>query len=331
MDKFYKLLKLFLILAVILVFLSVVIIFLGKSTFNKISKNTEIDNSPRLKIYTSVYPIYDFVSKIGKDKVEIVSLIRSGEDAHSFEPTAKDLMGIENADIVFYNGAGLETWIDKIQKSVSNKNLKFVNLSETVDLISGESDSHDDHDDEHNLEDHSHSHEYDPHIWLSSLNVVVMANVILENLSQLDPQNSDYYTSNYTEFVDSLVKLHLSYIENLSSLNKNEILVTHKAYGYLCELYGISQISINEGVENGEASPSKLIEIIKYIKDNNIKYILTDGLSSQKIAESIMSETGSEILVLSTLESLSEEEILNNDDFFSIMYKNLDVLKLALS
>lgn len=322
MNKIYNLIKVFCVFVLSLVFLS------GCSSQNNLESSVSND---KLTVYTSIFPVYDIVSKIGGDKIEVYSLIKNGEDAHSFEPTAKDIMNLENSDILFYNGAGLESWVEKTENSISNQNLKFINLSENIHLIEGDEDSSHSHDSDSDSHSHSHSHEYDPHIWLSPLNAVVIADNIFENLVLLDAENTEYYTANYEKFVQDLETLHSLYTEELSSLNKKEILVTHKAYGYLCDTYGLTQVSVNDNIENSEPSPAKLIEIIEYIKENDIKYILTDGLSSTKVAESISNETGVEILTLSTLESLSEEELLNNDDYLSIMYRNLEVLKLVLS
>lgn len=324
-------------------------------------KDTE--NKEGLKVYASVYPIYDFAKKIAGDKLDVEMVMPQGTEPHGGEPDTKAIKNLESADLFIYNGAGLESWTDKVIDSLSNKDLKVVEASEGVDLIKSSHDHEDEyHDHEgaeenhnheaeenhdhnheaaennHNHEAHEEDHEHeghhhgpmDPHVWISPKNAKIEMENIKNGLVELDKENADYYESNYQKYAKMLDELDAKYSEKLRDLPNKTIVVSHEAYGYLCRDYNLTQIGI-KGV-NAETEPDakKMAEIINYVKENKITTIFTEELIDPKVSKIIADETGCLVKVLSPIEGLSEEQIKNNEDYFSIMEENLENLVGAL-
>lgn len=307
-------------------------------------KDTE--NKEGLRVYASVYPMYDFAKKIAGDKLDVEMVMPQGTEPHGWEPDTKAIKNLESADLFIYNGAGLESWTDKVIDSLSNKDLKVVEASEGVDLIKSSHDHEDeDHDHQgaeenhnHNHEDHEEDHEHeghnhgpmDPHVWISPKNAKIEMENIKNALVELDKENADYYESNYQKYAKMLDELDAKYSEKLSPLPNKTIVVSHEAYGYLCKDYNLTQIGI-KGV-NAETEPDakKMAEIINYVKENKITTIFTEELIDPKVSKIIADETGCVVKVLSPIEGLSEEQIKNNEDYFSIMEENLENLVGAL-
>ncbi|WP_297392495.1 metal ABC transporter substrate-binding protein [uncultured Peptoniphilus sp.] len=338
----------------ILFLLAGIVLFSGcsKSAETKdAAKDTE--NKEGLKVYASVYPMYDFAKKIAGDKIDVEMVMPQGTEPHGWEPDTKTIKNLENADLFIYNGAGLEDWTDKVIDSLSNKNLKVVEASEGVELIKSSHDHEDeDHDHEateenhnheaaennHKHEDHAEDHEHeghhhgpmDPHVWISPKNAKIEMENIKNALAELDKENADYYESNYQKYAKMLDELDAKYSEKLSALPNKTIVVSHEAYGYLCKDYGLNQLGI-KGV-NAETEPDakKMAEIINYVKENKITTIFTEELIDPKVSKIIADETGCLVKVLSPIEGLSEEQIKNNEDYFSIMEENLENLVGAL-
>lgn len=271
------------------------------------SEKPEIDNS-KLQVYASFHAVYDFADKIGKDKIQLFCMTPSGTEPHNWEPTSGDMLSLENADILFYNGNGMESWTDKIKTSIENPNIKYIELSKAVTTYNSK----------------------DPHIWLNPLNVLKEAEVIKTALAEADPANKEFYEKNYEIFSADIKKLDSAYRESLSKYKNKTIIVAHEAYGFLCEEYGIEQTAIEGLSADSEPSPAKMAEISSLVKEKNIKYIFFEELLTPKAAEVIAEETGAELLVLNPFEGLTEEEIKNGDDYFSIMYKNLENIQKAL-
>lgn len=312
-----------------------------------------VEKKEGLKVYASVYPMYDFAKKIAGDKLDVEMLMPQGTEPHGWEPDTDTIKNLENADMLIYNGAGLEDWTDKVIDSLSNKNLKVVEASEGVELIkSSHNHEEEEHDHEgaeenhnheaaennHNHEAHEEDHEHeghhhgpmDPHVWISPKNAKIEMENIKNALVELDKENADYYESNYEKYAKMLDELDAKYKEKLAALPNKTIVVSHEAYGYLCKDYGLNQLGI-KGV-NAETEPDakKMAEIISYIKENKITTIFTEELIDPKVSKIIADETGCVVKVLSPIEGLSEEQIKNKEDYFSIMEENLENLVGAL-
>ncbi|MBL7575861.1 zinc transport system substrate-binding protein [Peptoniphilus asaccharolyticus DSM 20463] len=319
------------------------------------------DASGKIKVYASVYPVYDFVNKIGGDKIELKSVIPNGEEPHGWEPDQQLLKDLEGADVFVYSGAGLESWVDKVTESVKNENLKIVEATEGVDLIAN-THHHDEeheaaehnhnHDNEHEAAEHNHEHNehhneaaehehahehehdhgaYDPHVWLSPTRAIKELENITTALSEADPANADYYKENLAKYSEEFKQLDADYKAKLAEVPNKTIVVSHEAYGYLVADYGLEQFGITGIEAETEPDAKTMKEIIQLVKEKNINTIFTEELLDTKIADTISSETGAKTVRLNPLEGLSEEEIKNGDEYVSVMRANLEKLVEALS
>lgn len=280
----------------------ILLIFLASLCLGLSGCNLGVATSNKPVVYTSFYAMYDITRSIAKDKVELLLLIPSGIEPHDWEPSTTDMVKLESADMLIYNGAGMEHFIDSFKSSVNNKKLKYVEASKDVPVI-----------DEYN----------DPHVWLNPQYAKSEAKTITDALCELDPQNSDYYTDNFNEFSTNIDVLDGEYKETLFDIKSRNIVVAHAAYAYLCKAYNLNQVAIEGFAAEDEPSPARMKEIVDYINANDVKVIFTEELISTKVAESISRETGASVDVLSPFES-------GTADYFSVMRENLKSLKAAL-
>lgn len=325
----------------------------SKPAANNEAKNEE--SNGKLNVYASVYPIYDFTKKIGGDKINLSMLTKPGEEPHHYEPSSDDIKNLSKADLFIYNGAGLESFTDKIIES--NPDLKTCQASEGVDLIKATHDHDHDHDFCQNSDDadHNHNHEnennhnheakenhssheeehhhgmYDPHTWLSIKNAKIEMENIKNKLSEIDPDNASYYQKNFDKYAKMCDDLDKEYSQKISVLPNRVMVVSHQAFGYLCGDYGLSQVPIKNISNEDEPDAQTMAQIIDYIKKNNIKYICVEEMTSTKIADTIKAETGAQIKVLSPVETLTQEQMDKGEDYFSIMENNLKILEEVLS
>ncbi|MDQ0339787.1 zinc transport system substrate-binding protein [Caldalkalibacillus uzonensis] len=289
----------------------------------------------RLLIYTSLFPLYDFAQKIAGERAEVINLIPPGAEPHDFEPTPNDIVELHKADLFVYNGGGFEGWIEKIVEAIDNPDLKVVESTAHVQLLTNEETGHaHDHGKE---EDHDHAHEHehehgelDPHVWVDPLRAKQQAEAIKDALVEIDPEYADFYEQNYSELAQGFDDLHAKFEEMSQNIERRDFVVSHEAFGYLALRYELNQVGIAGLSPSQEPSPQRLSEIIEFVQENDIDYILFENTVTLKVAEVIKSETGAESLVLHNLESLTEEELAQGEDYFSIMEQNLDVLKKAL-
>lgn len=293
---------------------------------NKAVNETEI-NEDNITVYTTIFPIYDFVKNIGQEKVNLNYIIPPGVEPHDYEITTKTLKDIQNADLLIKNGLGIDSFADKIE---NESGLKIVVASEGITPISYDEEEEHVHEED---EAHEHEHEhgqYDPHVWLDIDLAIKQCENIKNALVKVDEENKEYYENNYKEYIKKLEDLNSKYNNELEGLSKENIIVSHDAYGYLCKKYGFNQLSITGISPNQEPSLSKISEISNYAKENNIGYILFDGLVNPKVAETIANEAKIKTEVLYSIDGVTKSDFVNNEDYISLMIKNLETLKLVL-
>lgn len=290
------------------------------------SENTqsEKDNSA-LRIYTTLYPLAFFAEEIGGDDVSVESILPPGADPHNFEPTSRTMVEIAEADIFLYNGANLETYAEKIKESLIEEDVLMVEASEGISL-----DSHSHHEENHSEDEGHHHGDYDPHIWLDPLRSIEIAENIKEALVTLQPEQADLCEDNFLRLEEQLVALDKNFHDSIEAAPVKDILVTHAAYGYWEQRYGLEQVAVAGVSPSQEPSQKQLEEIIKYVEENDKQYLLFEQNIEPKVAEVIQQETGVTSLELHNLSTLTEEDISNNETYFTLMEKNLDVLMTAL-
>ena len=281
-----------------------------------------------------MFPQYDFAKQIGGDKVDVSLLLTPGTETHTYEPTPQDIINVNKADLYIYTGKYMEPWSDKIANSITS-NTQVLDASKNINLINEEQfeKEHDTIDNNEEESDNSHHHEYDPHIWLNPQNAIGMVKNIEEELCNIDPQNKEYYQKNAENYINQLKSLDTEIETTIKESPKNKIAFGGTfAYAYFIQRYNLQYVSAYDSCgENSEPSVTKVKEVIDYMKENNINVIFYQELSAGKIADTISKETNATKLVFHTIHNASQEEINNGETYISLMQKNLQNLKQALS
>jgi len=280
----------------------------------------------KVKVLASIYPMYDFVKRIGGEYVSVSMMVPAGTEPHAWEPSTRDMMKFEEADLFVYNGAGMEAWAEDVLKSVQNKNLTVLEASTGVELIRL---SEEDHDEDHE-EEHHHG-EFDPHVWLSPKNADLEMKNIAEALKKIDPDHASDYDRNYTAAKEECDRLDSAFSTEMAGKEGKHIVVAHEAYGYLCKEYGLEQIGIEGVSADSEPDAARMREIIDLVEKYEVKCVFFEELVNPKVAKTIAEETGCTTQALSPLDALSQADIDAGRDYFSVMRDNLEALKQALA
>jgi len=272
----------------------------GDSSNN--SSQSNVKSEDKIQVSVTFNAIKEFVSAIGKDKVEISTIIPDGTEAHGFEPKAQDLASLESAKIFIYNGLGMESWAKEAVSAVNNKDLIVIDASSGADLIDTE-DDHEEHEEVSGNEDeHSHG-KYDPHLWLGITGAKSEAENIKNALIETNPENKEYYEENFTEFSSSLDTLYNEYKEKFDSLDRKNFVTGHAAFGYLCHDFGLSQNSVSDIYAEGEPSAKQLAELVEYCKENDVSTIFSEEMASPEVSKTLANEVGAEVQTIYTMET----------------------------
>lgn len=283
----------------------------------------------KINIVATIFPQYDFAREIVGDKANIDLLIPPGGESHSYEPTPKDIIAVENADVFLYIGGENDHWVDKILTSVNSDNMEIVKLIDSVETVCINSDSSHNHNDS----EHSHSHSVDEHIWTSPLNAIKMVDTIRDSICKADPENKDYYVSNATKYKNSLKELDNSF-KNVVKNSKRQELIFGDRFPliYFTNEYGLSYISAFPGCSaETEPSASTLATLTSKIKEEKLPVILKIELSNSTVADTIAEETGANVMTFYSCHNLSKEQFENGESYLSMMTENINTLKTALN
>ena len=276
--------------------------------------------SKKIKVVTTLFPLYDMAKNMGGDKAEVFLLLPPGVEAHTFEPKPSDIVKINQTDIFVYTGKFMEPWAEDIVNGIVNKNLIVVNASKGTKMIPGV--FHDEDEPVGSL---------DPHIWLDFDNAKIIAQNIAEAMEAKDPANKVFYKQNADDYNNKLTKLDISYRAVLSTCKNKEIIYAgHYAFGYLANRYGIKYLAAQGVSPDSEPTAKDLIKLVEQIKNDKIKYVFYEELTSSKIAETIAKETNAKMLLLNAAHNLTKEQFEQDMSFFEILNANLENLKIGL-
>jgi len=294
--------------------------------FGCVSSSPEKENN-KIKVVASFYPLYDFAKNVGGERVEIVTLIPSGVEPHEFEPSPGDIKAISGADVLVYNGAGMEPWMANLLESNNNQKLIVVDTTQGVTLLKA-----DGHEAEHHEHEAEHHHgEYDPHTWLNPIIAKQQVVAITDALIKADPAGKEYYESNSKTYLEKLDSLDSEISASMSNCKKKDILITHATLGYFCDRYGCNQIAISGINPEAEPSAQDVAKIVDEAKEHNVSVVFFEKLINPKTAQTISNEIGGSTMTFNTVHGLTKEEEALGMDYISLMENNLYNIKMALS
>lgn len=314
------------------------IIFLLSALFlsgcgNAEENKTETTNDNMIDIYTTVYPLQYLAEEIGGKYVHVETVYPPGTDEHTYEPSQKDIVNMTNAELFFYIGHNLEGFVTKAQPILSDEGVKTVAIGEKVNL---DDEAHTDNEHAHEEQEHSHNDDHDhggvdPHLWLNPLYTAQMAEAIKTELTKQMPEQADYFEAHYKQLDEQLHELDTQLADTIKNGKTNEIIVSHAAYGYWEERYGLKQISVTGLTTSTEPSQKELENIVRTAQEHNLKYVVFEQNISSKLTEIIQKELGAEALQLHNLAILTDSDLQENADYMSLMNKNIKTLQKALN
>ncbi len=325
----------------------------------------------KLNIVCTIFPQYDWVRQILGDKAsgaDISFLMGSGVDLHSYQPSADDIVKISSCDLFIYVGGESDAWVEEALKDPANPQRVVIKLLDALgdaakleELVpgmqddehehegehDGEGEHEDEHEDEHD-EDHEgegeheddHSHEgeavYDEHVWLSLKNAQTLCGAITTALCDLDAASADTYKANLAAYEVTLAALDAQYQQAVDAAPVKTLLFGDRfPFRYLVEDYGIAYRAAFPGCSaETKASFDTIIFLAGVVDDLSLKNVMVLESSDQSIANTIIESTAAkdqQILVLDSMQSITQAGAESDVSYLSIMESNLTVLKDALS
>ena len=270
----------------------------------------------KTQVLAAAYPLQFIAERVGGDAVTVTSLAPAGTEPHDLELSPAQVSSMSKADLVVYL-SGFQAAVDT---AVAEVDPVAIDVAASAHLR--ESEHENETEDEHAEHDHG---DFDPHFWLDPLRMADAADAVAASLAKADPDNAETFTANAAELRTELEALDSSYREGLATCEITTIVVSHEAYGYLADSYGLTQVGIAGIDPEGEPSPARLREIEAVITETGVTTIFTESLINPRVAEVLAADLGITTAVLNPVESVGEGQ-----DYLGEMESNLTALRTAL-
>ena len=338
---------------------------------NTIEQNSiEKGNSNKISIVCTTFPQYDWVKNILGEEAErfnVTLLLDNGVDMHSYQPAVKDIATAGSSNLFIYVGGESDTWVEDALKEAKNKDLKAINLMETLgnsvkeeEVVQGMQEereslghSHEKSSKEKQEQTQKESHEnsqeingqkeaadeepeYDEHIWLSIRNAEIMVKNIEKAIEQLDSDNAKVYQTNAENYIKKLDTLDKQYANTIQNAKYKAILFGDRfPFRYMADDYDLKYYSAFAGCSAETMAGFETVTFLaKKADELRLPVILTIENSDGRIAEAVKSNTtkkNQKILAMNSLQSVTKEQIADGITYLQVMQENLSVLSEALN
>lgn len=290
-------------ISIIIVIVLIICLVIGKNIYNQKKEKS----NDKFEILTSFYPIYIMTLNItnGAEDVKVSNMAEKYTGCiHDYTLTTTDMKKFESCDIFIQNGAGLETFSDKILESYPK--IKVVNAADGVNNFLT-----------HNEDDE----EVNSHIWLSISNYINEVIKITDSLIKMDSKNAKIYQKNCENYVSKLSALKMKF-DNLNLKNKR-VINLNESLEYMFKENDVDSVLIETDHEQAAISANKIRNIIELMQNEKINEIYIDKNDSRKLADVLQNETNAKIYVLDS--AMSGDGSL--DSYINIMNQNYEILK----
>lgn len=295
-------------------------------------------DSEKLNIIATIFPPYDFVREIGKDRINLKMLIPPGSESHTYEPSPGDIIDIRNCDIFIYAGGSGDNWVNTIIETIETDTV-FISL---MDIVTPLTEEHSEgmqaiHEHTHTADcDHSiedEHREFDEHIWTSLVNADIICDKLCSVMCGLDSNNSEFYRENYNEYSAKLKALDADVRNTVANAERNTIIFADRfPIRYFTEEYGIEYFAAFPGcAAEVEPAPKTLIFLIDKVKQDGIPVIFYRELSNMKVARIISEDTGAKMMQFHSCHSITKDEFASGVTYIQLMEQNIANLKEALN
>lgn len=303
------------------------------------------EGNGKISIVATSFPQYDFARQIAGERANLTLLLKPGMEAHSYEPSPKDIIRISKCDLFLNVGGESESWLDSVLESAENPKMKIVSAMDCVEVLEEETvegmqsrehdHEHGEDDEQESDSDHHHDdeeEEYDEHVWTSPMNAIKIVNAINAALCEIDPDNADYYCANTDAYAAELLDLDNAFREVVTGADRNVIIFGDRfPLLYFVREYGLDYYAAFPGcASETEPSAATVAFLIDTVKREKVPVIFYIELSNHKVADAIGECTGTKTAQFNTCHNISYDDFKAGESYVSLMRENVAILREAL-
>ncbi len=263
------------------------------------------------QIVATTRPVYEFTDYLCQNTdIPVSGIVTENVSClHDFTLQVSQMKKIEGANVLIISGLGLEDFLNSAIRHTNN----IIDASQNIPTLCPE---------EHHGSNHNHRHEINPHIWLSPANAKIMAKNICNGLCLQYPQYTEVFSKNLESLEKKLDALEEYGQKQLSNLSCRQMLTFHDGFAYFADAFHLTILESIEEEAGSQLTSAKRIELQKLVAEHHLPAIFTEINGSNDTANAIASVTGASIYNL--------DMAMSNNDYFTAMYHNIDIIKEAL-
>jgi zinc transport system substrate-binding protein len=308
-----------------------------------------VNADDKIIVTTTTFPSYDFVRQIAGTRVDLSMLLSPGAESHSFEPSPRDIIRIQNSNIFIHIGGEGDAWVDRILKSMNTKNKKILALMDTVEVVEEETVEGMEEEQEEkergryiarffaflsgrSKQSQAKEIEYDEHVWTSPRNAVLIVQRITNLLCEADNANAGFYRQNANAYIKALEELDVAFSEIVAGAKRKTIVFGDRfPFRYFTDAYGLEYFAAFPGCSTEtEASAATVAFLITKIKKEQIPVVFHIELSNERMANAISAETGAKKLLLHACHNITKRDFETGLGYLDLMRGNIENLRQAL-
>lgn len=250
--------------------------------------------SGKKKVVTSFTIIADMAREVAGDAAEVESITKPGSEIHGYEPTPKDIVKAQSADLVLWNGMNLELWFEKFFTHVNN--VPSAVLSEGIQPMG--------------ITEGPYTGKPNPHAWMSPANAVIYVENIRKALVKTDPANETTYNKNAASYTARIKALDEPVRAKLAAIpaERRWLVSSEGAFSYLCANYGLRQLYLWPINADAQGTPQQVRAVIDGVRSNNIPVVFTESTVSDKPMRQVAKETGARFGGVLYVDSLTDAD-----------------------
>ncbi len=231
------------------------------------------------RIITTFTIIQDMAQNVAGDAAVVESITKPGAEIHEYEPTPLDIVKAQSADLILWNGFGLERWFEKFFSTIQN--VPAAVLSDGIEPMS--------------ISEGPYNGKPNPHSWMSPANAVIYVENIRKALTKLDPANAATYNANAKIYSEKLKAIDEPIRKKLEEIpaDKRWLVSSEGAFSYLTRNYGMKELFLWPVNADAEGTPQQVRKVVDTVRQFQIPVTFSESTVSDKTMRQVAKETGS--------------------------------------
>lgn len=280
------------------------------------TSSTGQDGTATVRTVTTMSILADFVKQVGGDRVQVENIIPVGASAENYQPTPQDARTISQAQVIFFNGHGLEAWLDRLFASAGSQQVLRVELSHDIAAInSGDGDFK----------------QGNPHFWLNPQYAATYVAVIRDTLTNIDPAGSSTYAANAARYTEQLNTLDRELMAQAATVPvaQRKMVTNHDAFPYFAQHYGFTIVGNILGNPEGELAAGDLANLVQAVRQQQVKAVFAESQFSPRVSQTLAKDADVKVVATLYTDSLSKESAAAS--YIAMMRYDMQTIVAALT